>query len=226
MWGNLTPAMFSAVTSSSRPYVVYLSVILHCALLAWWVKSPSPIFVAPSSVSRGEYGTSVTRLYWYGPQSSEQPEMLPSKPRLTWAQKEKQKRLHEQQLKDAQLSDEAPQIAANHAQPGPPAGTPYGSLSYGSMTGLEIRPAIRIAGSEPYVDGDDLQGVQAGNEVVEIVIDEQGNIISHSVLASLGPIVDNKVLAALQNWHFRPATKNGIPIPSKQDVEYFFPTRH
>jgi protein TonB len=76
------------------------------------------------------------------------------------------------------------------------------------------------------VDHYDLQGVQAGNEVVEIVIDEQGNIVSHTVLTSLGTIVDNKVLAALQNWRFRPATKNGIPIPSKQDVEYFFPTRH
>ena len=217
--------MFNAVPTS-RPYVVYASVLVHCLLLAWWVKSPSPIFVAPSSVSSGEYGTSVTRLYWYGAQSSQPPETLPSQPHLTWAQKQKLKHQQEQQLKDAMISDEAPQTAANHVQPGPPAGTPYGSLTYGSITGLEIRPAIRIAGSEPYVDRDDLQGIQAGNEVIEIVIDEQGNIISHTVLASLGPVVDNKVLAALQNWHFRPATKNGIPIPSKQDVEYFFPTRH
>jgi TonB family protein len=218
--------MFNALPSTPRPYSVYASVILHCLLLAWWVKSPTAIFVAPSSVSSGEYGTSVTRLYWYGPQSSQQPETLPSKPHLTWTQKQKQKRVQEQQLKDALLSDETPQTATNRVQPGPPAGTPYGSLTYGNITGLEIRPAIRIAGSEPYVERDDLQGVQAGNEVVEIVIDEQGNIIAHTVLASLGPTVDNKVLAALQNWRFRPATKNGIPIPSKQDVEYFFPTRH
>jgi len=219
--------MFNAVpTSTSKPYVVYASVALHCLLLAWWVRSPAPIFVAPVSVSSGEYGTSVTRLYWYDAKSSAEPETLPSEPRLTWAQKQKQKRQREQQLKDALLSDEAPQTTASHVQPGPPAGTPYGSLTYGDITGLEIRPAIRIAGSEPYVDRDDLQGVQAGNEVIEIVIDEQGNIVSHTVLASLGPVADNKVLAALQNWRFRPATKNGIPIPSKQDVEYFFPTRH
>lgn len=216
--------MFNAVPTS-KPYIVYASVVLHCLLLAWWVKSPSPIFVAPSSVSAGEYGTSVTRLYWYGPQSAQQPETLPSKPHLTWVQKQKLKRQQQQDLKEALLSDQTA-TSASHVQPGPPAGTPYGSLTYGSLTGLEIRPAIRIAGSEPYVDRDDLQGVQAGNEVIEIVIDEQGNIVSHTVLASLGPIADNKVLAALQNWRFRPATKNGIPIPSKQDVEYFFPTRH
>jgi hypothetical protein len=31
------------------------------------------------------------------------------------------------------------------------------------------------------------------------------------------------VLEALENWRFRPATRNGIAIPSKQDVFYHFP---
>jgi hypothetical protein len=42
------------------------------------------------------------------------------------------------------------------------------------------------------------------------------------VLQSLGAAIDNKVLAALENWHFRPATRNGVAIPSKQDVYYHF----
>src|SRR5581483_12045236 len=115
MWGNLESTMFTAVpASTTKPYVVYASVAFHCLLLAWWVRSPSAIFVSPSSVSAGEYGTSVTRLYWYGPQSSAQPETLPSKPRLTWAEKQKQKRQQEQQLKDALLSDQPPLTASNH----------------------------------------------------------------------------------------------------------------
>jgi hypothetical protein len=43
------------------------------------------------------------------------------------------------------------------------------------------------------------------------------------VIQSLGPAVDQKVLAALENWRFTPASKNGVPIPSKQDVYYHFP---
>jgi hypothetical protein len=43
------------------------------------------------------------------------------------------------------------------------------------------------------------------------------------VLQSLGPTVDQKVLAALENWRFTPASKNGVPISSKQDVYYHFP---
>ena len=37
------------------------------------------------------------------------------------------------------------------------------------------------------------------------------------------PAVDAKVLAALEKWQFTPASKNGVPIPSKQDVYYHFP---
>ena len=43
------------------------------------------------------------------------------------------------------------------------------------------------------------------------------------MIQSLAPAVDSKVLAALENWRFRPATRNGAPIASKQDVYYHFP---
>jgi hypothetical protein len=42
---------------------------------------------------------------------------------------------------------------------------------------------------------------------------------------SLGPAIDAKVMAALENWRFRPATRDGVPIPSKQDVVYHFKPR-
>jgi hypothetical protein len=45
------------------------------------------------------------------------------------------------------------------------------------------------------------------------------------VVQSLGPAIDAKVLAALENWRFRPATRDGVPIPSKQDVVYHFKPR-
>jgi hypothetical protein len=38
----------------------------------------------------------------------------------------------------------------------------------------------------------------------------------------MDPAIDEKVLAALESWHFHPATRDGIPIPSKQDVHYHF----
>lgn len=111
--------------------------------------------------------------------------------------------------------------AALHAGEGP-AGSPFGSLGYGSVLGLEVRPALPIVYPDPVVGSDVLDGL-VGDEIIEITIDEQGNIIATRVLQSMGPQVDQRVLAALAQWRFSPATKNGVPIPSKQDVHYHFP---
>src|SRR5215470_16878987 len=80
-----------------------------------------------------------------------------------------------------------------------PAGTPYGSLSYGQSDGSEVRPAIRVSGSEPRVNSYDLDGVPEGNIIIEVTIDERGNIVSKMVLRSYSPAVDHKVLAALED---------------------------
>jgi TonB family protein len=62
-----------------------------------------------------------------------------------------------------------------------------------------------------------------GDVIVEITIDSAGNVIDMKVLQSFNPPVDQRVLAALEQWHFSPATRNGVPIPSKQDVHCHFP---
>ncbi|MGA8737004.1 MAG: energy transducer TonB [Terriglobales bacterium] len=104
---------------------------------------------------------------------------------------------------------------------GPAAGSLYGSLSYGSLTGPEIRPALPVVSPDP-VFGSDASGIE-GDVIVEITIDETGTIVQKVVVQSLGPSIDGRVLAALEEWHFTPASKNGVPIPSKQDVYYHFP---
>jgi hypothetical protein len=49
--------------------------------------------------------------------------------------------------------------------------------------------------------------------------------VNKTVLQSLGPKLDEKVLVAPDNWHFHPATRNGTPIPSKQDAIFHFRAR-
>jgi TonB family protein len=73
---------------------------------------------------------------------------------------------------------------------------------------------------EPIVDRSQLPGGVEGNCVVEITIDENGAVVDKAVVQSLGPAIDSQVLAAVERWHFRPATRDGVPIPSKQDVVY------
>jgi TonB family protein len=62
-----------------------------------------------------------------------------------------------------------------------------------------------------------------GEVVVEVTIDAEGNVVEEKLLRGVGYGVDEKVIAAIQGWHFQPATRNGVPIPSKHDVLYPLP---
>jgi protein TonB len=76
---------------------------------------------------------------------------------------------------------------------------------------------------DPHVSRSELPPGVAGDVVVEITIDEAGNIVNRKILQTIGYGIDEKVLATLENWRFRPATRFGMPIPSRQDVHFHFP---
>ncbi len=193
-----------------------VSLALHFLFLGWLLHGPAPIFVAPSSVTRGDSGAALTRIYFGGDSgvAQEQPN-----PHLTLPRPPKTASPH--RLEPPAPKREAGNELASLRPTGPAAGSLYGSLSYGTFVGPEIRPALPIVSPDP-VFGSDTAGI-TGDVIVEITIDEQGTIVQKSVIQSLGPAVDGRVLAALEKWHFTPASKNGVPIPSKQDVYYHFP---
>jgi len=104
------------------------------------------------------------------------------------------------------------------------AGAEYGSLFDGPDSGSEVRPALPYIFPDPPISRDDLpEGVQ-GKVVVEITIDELGNVIDTKLLQGLHPNIDRKVIATLRQWRFRPATRDGHAIASKQDALFNFPS--
>jgi TonB family protein len=206
--------------------------VLHVALLAWLLHSPRPIFVAPSSVLGGVGGSTVTHLYW--PVSDGSGDNLPSAARDAKEKSATHRKLqlpkHEQQLASA-AHDSAPSLPApedndsSNASPGRSAGSAYGSLSEGPDAGHDIRAALPASTFEPIVNTSELSGVPEGNCIVEITIDESGAVVAQSVVQSMGAVIDEAVLQAVAHWRFRPATRDGVPIPSKQDVVYHFKPR-
>lgn len=205
---------------------LWSSLALHGALLAWLLHSPAAILVSPNAIQQGKNGRAVTEIYWTEQSSSEGQRTL-EKTNLVWKEppREKHPRPRTEAPPDQGPKDTA--ISASKVDSAAPGvGSPYGSLSYGAVSGSEVRPAIRILGSEPFLESDDLAGISEGNEIIEITIDGQGNIVEKIVVQSLGARVDARVMAALEDWRFRPATRNGVPIPSKQDVYYHFPRQH
>ena len=207
-----------------------LSLAIHVLLVTALLRGRSPVFVAPSSVLGGANGTAITHLYWaigsdaeVKSSSQSSGERSASGKRLTWKKSQKTQLASNRNTSNPETDNG--EMASAAANPAPSAGSAYGSLSDGASAGHEIRAALPAVTFEPLVSTDDLRGGVEGNVVVEITIDEAGNIVSTTIVQSLGPAIDAKVLAALENWRFRPATRDGVPIPSKQDVVYHFKPR-
>jgi outer membrane biosynthesis protein TonB len=231
MFGQL-----NSVTARPRRWVRIGSLALHALVLAWLLHEPEALLLNPNSVALGQNGNSVTRLYW----ASKNPDDSSHSSSDQATQRYRHQRLSQKLTwkASAQLAKLAPQnpLARTAAQDnsqtqtlsalghGAQAGLSYGTLNQGSFYGDEIRPALPSATSDPVVWPWQLPD-SAGNEVIEITIDERGEIVHKAVLQSLGPDIDNKCLAALENWHFHPATRNGAPIPSKQDAVFPFKAR-
>ena len=61
-------------------------------------------------------------------------------------------------------------------------------------------------------------------EKLEITIDVDGNVSDISVVNTLGPEFDREAIAAAKQWKFKPATKDGKPVTSKDlSIINFYP---
>lgn len=231
--------MFSQLGSQElrkQQRVVGVSSALHVLLLVRILHPPEPLLLNPYSVRIGRNGTSVTRLYWSGRMHDQAKGSSPDSATQVYRH---QRYVHEQLvLHNTPLAKLAPAspVLPPEAKPlspastisnrghGAPAGLSYGTLARGATFGDEIRPALPIATSDPVVYPWQLPN-SPGNEVIEITIDERGEIVRTTVLQSLGPDIDSKCIAALEKWHFQPAMHNGTAIASKQDAVFPFKAR-
>lgn len=203
------------------------SLLAHGGLLLWLLHAPQPIVLMPQALKAGIRNGASTEIYFpdRGTQAAATSEAASSRRMsatalLNWRPPHVTK--HRQH--GLSIAEGATQTA-EATQPSnslPPVGSPFGSQSNGLYSGADVRPALPVNSSDPKVDTAELGGGLEGDVVVEITIDEKGNIVEKKVLRSLTPSVDLKVLAALEGWHFLPATRNGMPIASKQDVYYHF----
>jgi outer membrane biosynthesis protein TonB len=231
-------AQLNPVTARRQRWLRISSLVVHGGLLALLLHSPEPQLINPESVALGQNGSSVTRLYW--PSKSPDDSSRSSSDKAT--ERYRHQRLSHDKLTfrppapPPKLALPQPTLARTNAEDdsktqtlsaaghGAQAGPTYGTLVGGPFFGNEVRPAIPIKTPDPVVYPWQLPDYE-GNEVIEVTIDARGEIIRKKVLQSLGPDIDSKCLAALDNWLFQPATRNGAPIPSKYDTVFPFRAR-
>jgi len=179
------------------------SFLIHCAIVFLWLYRP-PIFVQPSAVAWGAHGQSTDLIYF---------------PRTSAASKAKTKKLHYRAKSKRKQIEAPPENTIQSAR----AGAPDGSLATGPNSGIEATPALPLIFPDPEIYPWQLKGLQ-GDVIVEVTIDDKGNVTDTRLLQSLKGDIDNKVIAALKNWRFKPALVDGVAISSRQDVHFHFPS--
>jgi periplasmic protein TonB len=61
-----------------------------------------------------------------------------------------------------------------------------------------------------------------GDVILDIVIDTAGKITDIKMTSGLGHGIDENVIATVQQWTFHPATKDGQPVASEQELHFHY----
>ncbi len=101
------------------------------------------------------------------------------------------------------------------AQPDSPAGTDALGDGNVSIATVAFFPP-------PKPDLSPLAHGAAGDVILDVIIDASGKISDIKMTRGLGHGIDETVIAAVQQWTFRPATKDGQPIPSEQELHFHY----
>ena len=120
-----------------------------------------------------------------------------------------------------------PHLTVTEAAPSPSISAPA-SAAPDSATGSDswgdgsIQIALTTYSPSPAPDLSVLpHGVQ-GDVVVDVTIDPSGKVADLAVLRTLGYGIESSVIGTLKTWTFRPATKDGTPIASVQELHFHF----
>lgn len=194
------------LSAASRSTV--LSTALHAAvigalLLAARMQSP---VLAPRHLAGTEHGTEVMLSY----QKLGAPPGAPTAAAARRTKDPAAPRPHKS------LADKATQLSEPNSAPVP------GNASEGSIGDGDISIALVQFHPRPQPDLSTLPAGGSGDIVLNAVIDMQGHIAQLTVTKSLGTAVDQQVIATVQQWTFTPATRNGAPIPSEQEILFHY----
>ena len=90
---------------------------------------------------------------------------------------------------------------------------------------LNYELAFQISGQMPVITADQLPPHYEQYVIVEVTVNSDGRVADARVVAGQ---VDNKIqqtlLAAIREFKYRPATREGIPVPSQCDIVIHIPT--
>jgi TonB family protein len=201
------------------PRAISASMVLHCALIALVVWICSPRYLHESASLRGKDGDrSAIALVSLGISAPFRAKAIadPLDKRLRLPTRPKVRR---RQAKPVETSASAENKVAN-ATPG----SQNGSLTFGLTGNHDVRIAYTVFAPDPPIERTKLPEWIRGDVVVEVAINEKGDVVETRVLKSLGFGLEDVIVDTLRRWRYQPAKVDGVPVASKHDVYFHFPS--
>lgn len=118
-----------------------------------------------------------------------------------------------------QLTPPRDTASDQHAPPSPSPNAITGSDALGSG---DIQIALTVYSPSPKPDLSQLPHGTQGEVVLDVTIDPSGKVADLAVLHPLGYGIDNAVLNTVRTWVFHPATENGNPVESVQELHFHY----
>jgi periplasmic protein TonB len=115
----------------------------------------------------------------------------------------------------------------------PPVQAPASAISTSSLTAStassndalgseDIQIALTTYSPSPKPDLSRLPHGTQGEVVLDVTIDPTGQVADLQILATLGYGVDGAVVDTVRTWKFSPATRDGVPIASVQELHFHY----
>ena len=185
------------------------SIVLHLLVIGWLIHV-RPLRVAPVRLPGTANGSRMLLTYAPGRAPAQTRSMLKSP--------------HSPVVKPAvKAKVETPKpLPVVEATPSPASANPDSTSGNDALGTGDVNIALLSFFPVPKPDLTLLPHGTRGDVVIDIVIDANGKIVQLKMTKGLGYGVDESVMATVQQWTFHPATRNGQPVASEQELLFHY----
>jgi protein TonB len=121
-----------------------------------------------------------------------------------------------------QLTQKLEETASSPNTSSPASTQPDSTAGADSLGSGNINIALVSYFPTPKPDLSTLPHGTKGDVILDIVIDTAGKIADIKMASGLGHGIDENVIATVQHWTFHPATKDGQPVASEQELHFHY----
>jgi len=104
----------------------------------------------------------------------------------------------------------------------PPSSSPNATSGSDSWGSGDIQIALTTYSPSPRPDLSQLPHGTQGDVVLDVTIDPTGKVADLQILHALGYGVELKVVETVRTWTFKPATRDGVPVASVQELHFHY----